>query len=210
MDILKIIQSLQDFMYELVVWVLLLPKTIFRAVFQPGQMVAYVNVEWEKRNEDRFDDYLSPALFLLVVAVVPSTLFDWMGRTFALTDIAAQLTEDNLVNSTLAVLVCLLFYLFWMQILSRNPVRRSTLKRLFFIQCYVVAPAHLIYLLLAAIGFNTIGTGFVWALNIFVTTFYEAFAFRDELKIGWFKSWMFAILPYGLLLIIWIPLWLLL
>lgn len=209
MDILKIIQSLQDFMYELVVWVLLLPKTIFRAVFRPGWMVAYVNAEWEKDAESRFDDYLSPALFLLVVAVVPNALFNWMGRVVVPSDLTAQLTESNLVASTLAVLTCLLIYLFWLQILSKNPVRRSTLKRLFFIQCYLVAPAQLIYLLLAAIGLNTIGVGFVWVLNIFITTFYEAFAFRDELKIGWFKGWLYAVLPYVVLLVLWVPLWIL-
>lgn len=146
MDLLKIIQSLQDFMYELVVWILLLPKTILRAVFRPGLMVSYVNQEWEKAESDRFDEYLSPALFLLVVAVVPNTLFNWMGRALVSTDLAAQLTENNLVASTMAVLTCLLVFLFWLQILSRKPVRRSMLKRLFFIQCYLVAPAQLIYL----------------------------------------------------------------
>lgn len=208
MDILKIIQSLQDFMYELVVWVLLLPKTIFRAVFRPGWMVAYVNEEWEKKPEDRFDEYLSPALFLLVVAVIPNTLFSWMGRNVVTSDVTAQLTEDNLVASTLAVLVCLLIYLFWIQILSKQPVRRSVLKRLFFIQCYLVAPAQLIYVLLAVFGLNTIGTLLVWVLNIFITTFYEAFAFRDELKVSLLKGWMFAILPYAVLALLWVPLWL--
>lgn len=206
MDILKIIQSLQDFMYELVVWVLLLPKTIFNAVFRPSWMVGYVNAEWEKTTEERFDDYLSPALFLLVVAVVPNALFNWMGRAVISSDFTAQLTEDNLVASTLAVLTCLLFYLFWLQILSKRPVKRSMLKRLFFIQCYLVAPAQLIYALLALVaGFNAIGTGLVWILNIFITTFYEAFAFRDELKVGWLKGWWLAILPYLILLVVGIP-----
>lgn len=207
MDILKIIQSLQDFMYELVVWVLLLPKTIFNAVIRPGWMVDYVNREWNKTADERFDEFLSPALFLLVVAVIPNTLFNWMGKEILTSDIAAQLTEDNLVASTLSVLVCLLVYLFWLQLLSKQPVRRSTLKRLFYIQCYVVAPAQLIYILLAAFGLNTIGAYLVWAINIFITTFYEAFAFRDELKIGLFKGWLFALLPYAVLALLWLPVW---
>lgn len=207
MDILKIIQSLQDFMYELVVWVLLLPKTIFNAVIHPGWMVDYVNREWNKTADERFDEFLSPALFLLVVAVIPNTLFNWMGKDILTSDITAQLTEDNLVASTLSVLVCLLVYLFWLQLLSKQPVRRSTLKRLFYIQCYVVAPAQLIYILLAAFGLNTIGAYLVWAINIFITTFYEAFAFRDELKIGLFKGWLFALLPYAVLALLWLPVW---
>lgn len=207
MDILKIIQSLQDFMYELVVWVLLLPKTIFNAIIRPGWMVDYVNREWNKTADERFDEFLSPALFLLVVAVIPNTLFNWMGKEILTSDIAAQLTEDNLVASTLSVLVCLLVYLFWLQLLSKQPVRRSTLKRLFYIQCYVVAPAQLIYILLAAFGLNTIGAYLVWAINIFITTFYEAFAFRDELKIGLFKGWLFALLPYAVLALLWLPVW---
>jgi hypothetical protein len=206
MDILKIIQSLQDFMFELVVWVLLLPKTIFNAVFRPGWMVAYVNQEWEKQTENRFDEYLSPALFLLVVAVIPNALFNWMGGS-SNAGITAQLTEDNLVASTLSVLVCLLVYIFWLQVLCKQPVRRSTLKRLFYIQCYLVAPAQLIYILLEFFRVNAFGTLFVWVVNIFVTTFYEAFAFRAELNVGLFKGWLLAVLPYAVLAVVWLPLW---
>lgn len=206
MDILKIIQSLQDFMFELVVWVLLLPKTIFNAVVRPGWVVAYVNQEWEKQPEDRFDEYLSPALFLLVVAVIPNALFNWMGGSLN-ADVTARLTEDNLVASTLSVLVCLLVYIFWLQVLCKQPVRRSTLKRLFYIQCYLVAPAQLIYLLLEFLQLNAFGALFVWVVNIFVTTFYEAFAFRAELQVGLFKGWLLAVLPYAVLAAIWVPLW---
>lgn len=133
-------------------------------------MVAYVNQEWEKQTENRFDEYLSPALFLLVVAVIPNALFNSMdGSSNA--GITAQLTEDDLVASTLSVLVCLLVYIFWLQVLCKQPVRRSTLKRLFYIQCYLVAPAQLIYILLEFFRVNAFGALFRLGCEYFCYNF---------------------------------------
>lgn len=204
MDLLKMIQSLQDFIFEVVVWVLLLPKTIFQATFRPAWMVKYVNAEVEKAPEDQFDEYLAPAIFLVAVAVVPNAMFNWMGRIVIPSDLTAQLTQNNLISSTLVILTCLLFYLIWLKILSRHPVKRSGLKRLLFIQCYLVTPAQLIYIILAVLGLNAIGSGTVWLLNIFITTIYESFAFSDELKVGWLKGWWYALVPYIVLYGIWL------
>src|SRR5687768_12810181 len=129
MDFVKIVQSLQDLVFEIVVWVLLLPKTFFRATFRPDLMVKYVNSEWEKDPEKQFDDYVPPVLFYLMLAVIPAALYAWAGQ-FATEEGGpfAQLTESNLITSIITTLISLLIYLIWIEWLNKRPLRRSGLK----------------------------------------------------------------------------------
>ena len=79
MDLVKLIQSLQELVFEIFVWILLLPKTLFRALTRPDLMVKYVNSELQKDPEKQFDDYLSPVLFFLLLAVIPAAFYK-IGR----------------------------------------------------------------------------------------------------------------------------------
>ena len=40
MDFLKILKSFEDFVYEALIWLILLPRTLLRIVLRPRQMVA--------------------------------------------------------------------------------------------------------------------------------------------------------------------------
>ncbi|NWF65008.1 MAG: hypothetical protein HXY38_11955 [Chloroflexi bacterium] len=194
MDLLKLIQSLQELIYELVVWALLLPKTLLRAVFRPDQIVQYVNTEWKKEPKAQFDEYLPPAAFFMIVAVLPAAAiaaFDSASITFAPT-----VTEADLFYSALAMLITMLIYLVWIEWLNKRPLRRSGLKRLFYIQCYLVASAQLIYVLLLFFVLNLLGLFTIALLGMGILIFYESFAFKDELKVGWTKGLWYAALPY--------------
>ena len=112
MDFIKLIQSLQELVFEMVVWVLLLPKTFFRALLRPDLMVKYVNSELQKEPEKQFDDYISPVLFYLMLAVIPAALYTWMGQNTALEgEPFLGLTENNVLTSVLTTLISLLIYL---------------------------------------------------------------------------------------------------
>lgn len=197
MDFLKLIQSLQDLIYEVVVWVLLLPKTVIRAIFRPAWMVKYVNQEWDKKPEEQFDEYMPPALFFLAMAVLPSALFTWaQDMNFDLLTSLGQLTEGNLITSALTTLISILIYLVWIEWLHKHPLKRSGLKRLFMIQCYLVTPPQLIYLLLIFFGWGTLGSLSVSLIGMALLIFYESFAFQDELKVSWWKGLWYATIPY--------------
>lgn len=196
MDFLKLIQSLQDLIFEVVVWALLIPKTLIRAIFRPRWMVQYVNEEWDKEPDKQFDEYMPPALFFLAMAVFPSAALTWMrGMNFNILESLNQLNETNLITSALTTLISILIYLVWIKWLSKHPVKRSGLKRLFMIQCYLVTPPQFIYALLILF--------FGWAPNPLVSftgtgllVLYESFALENELKVSWWKGLWYAALPY--------------
>ncbi|MBI3169032.1 MAG: hypothetical protein HYZ22_11170 [Chloroflexi bacterium] len=194
MDILKLIQSLQDLMYELVVWALLLPKTLLRAIFRPDLIVAYVNREWKKPPEEQFDDYLPPVVFFIITAVLPITAITVMNSTSS--TFTPSVTEEELFFSALIALITLIIYLAWIEWLNKRPLKRSGLKRLFYIQCYLVSSSQLIYSLLLLFSLNLLGLLPVAILGMVILILYESFAFVDELKVGWWQGLWYAALPY--------------
>jgi len=196
MDFLKLIQSLQDLIFEIVVWALLIPKTIFRAIFRPAWMVSYVNQEFEKPVDEQFDEYMPPGLFFLAMAVIPSALFAWVqNMNFNLIESLSQLNEENLLTRAFTTLISILIYLVWIKWLNKHPVKRSGLKRLFMIQCYLVTPPQLIYILLV-LFFGGIDNLFVALAGTVLLIFYESFALQDELKVSWWKGLWYAAIPY--------------
>jgi hypothetical protein len=196
MDFLKLIQSLEDLLFEIVVWALLIPKTLFRAIFRPAWMVKYVNKEFEKPADEQFDEYMPPGLFFLAMAVIPSALFTWVQTMdFNLIESLSQLNETNLLTSALTTLISILIYLVWIKWLNKHPVKRSGLKRLFMIQCYLVTPPQFIYILLV-LFFGGMINPFVSLAGTVLLVFYESFAFQDELKVSWWKGLWYAAIPY--------------
>lgn len=196
MDFLKLIQSLEDLLFEIVVWALLIPKTLFRAIFRPAWMVKYVNQEFEKPADEQFDEYMPPGLFFLAMAVIPSALFTWVQTMdFNLIKSLSQLNETNLLTSSLTTLISILIYLVWIKWLNKHAVKRSGLKRLFMIQCYLVTPPQFIYILLV-LFFGGMNNPFVSLAGTVLLVFYESFAFQDELKVSWWKGLWYAAIPY--------------
>lgn len=197
MDFLKLIQSLQDLIFETVVWALLIPKTILRAMLRPRWMVQYVNEEFDKPEEKQFDEYMPPGLFFLAMAVIPSALLTWaQGMNVDFVQSLSQLNEANLIVSALSTLISILIYLVWIKWLSKSPVKRSGLKRLFMIQCYLVTPPQLLYVLFLFFGWGTVDSLPLALLGMAALIFYESFAFEDELKVTWLKGLWYAALPY--------------
>ncbi len=195
MDIVKLIQSLQELVFEIVVWILLLPKTLFRALVRPDQMVKYVNSELGKEPEKQFDDYVPPVLFFLLLAVIPAAFYTWTGQgTSEDGGLLSQLTENNVLASAITTSISLLIYLVWIEGLNKRPLRRSGLRRLFFIQCYLVTPAQLIYTLLLT-SFGSMNPIVVGLLGTVILISYEAFAFSDELKVNLIRGLGYAALP---------------
>ena len=56
MDFARLLQSVEDAVYEIMVWITLLPKTLFRAATRPAWAMQYVSDEWEKKPDERFDE----------------------------------------------------------------------------------------------------------------------------------------------------------
>ncbi len=145
MDFLKILKSFEDFVYEALIWLILLPRTLLRIVLRPRQMVAYVQAEQTREGDDRYGDAISPPL-LLILCVLVSHVFDLALRKQAAQEmgtLAAELlkSEQNLLlYRTMAFGIWSLAGAVWYMCHSRQPIHRVNLRNPFYEQCYLVAP----------------------------------------------------------------------
>ncbi len=206
MDFSKLFQSVEDAVYEVMVWVLLLPKTLIRSMFRPRWAIQYVNEEWEKKPEDRFDEFLSPVLLWLLVAVLPLTVSTILqnGNIKTVQDLVGAL-HDGLLSQTLYAVIIPFTYITWLEWVSNRPVRKSTLRRSFYIHCYALAPAQFIYGVFAILTIWNDVFIFFQVLSTILLVIYEIFVFQAELKITFGKALLYATIPQlvlGVLLIL--------
>ena len=206
MDFGKLFQSIEDAVYEVMVWIMLLPKTLIRSMFKPRWTIEYVNEEWEKKPEDRFDEFLSPVLLWLIVAVFPLTVSTVLqnGSIKSIQDLMGAL-HDGLLSQALYAMIIPFTYIAWMEWMSSRPVKKSTLKRSFYIHCYVLAPAQFIYAVFAILTIWDDSFILFKFLSTILLVIYEVFVFQAELKITFGKALLYAMIPQlflGVLLIL--------
>lgn len=200
MSFVHLLQSIEGGIYEVIAWALLFPKTLLKTIFKPWWGPNYVNEEWETKvkEEERYDQSLSPGLLWLIVCALQilftdpietaSSLFEYVPQfTKLLTLIKALEGESRLATQILFLLVYPFIYLMWMEWLKEGDIQRSKLKRVVQIHCYALAPAQFLSIIVPGFGFL-----FMW--------FYETFVFRSEFKSGWLKSIWYGIAPQLLLL----------
>jgi hypothetical protein len=75
MDVLKVLESLEELLYRLALWVVLGPKTLFTVIWSPGSINRYVADQLAKNADERFTDRLSPVLFWVLTALIPGAEF---------------------------------------------------------------------------------------------------------------------------------------
>ncbi|WP_313920219.1 hypothetical protein [Tahibacter sp.] len=144
MDFLKLLKSFEEFIYEALTWLVLVPRTLLRIVASPLRMTAYVDEEMDK-GETRFRDAVSPPL-LLILCVLLAHFIDLAmraGSTEEMSTLGGVIlaSEQNLLlYRTIAFGVWALAGSICLLITLRQPIDRETLRRPFYEQCYFVAP----------------------------------------------------------------------
>jgi len=146
----KLLKSLEGAVFEMALWVLLLPKTLLRVLRQPVWVLDYTTAELAKPEADRFDDYLSPVTFWLLVAVGP---YLWATTVIrhrysppgeAAADPLSHLPIINryLIAALLLVAAPLTVAAIF-SLIRGHGVARRVLQPHFAVQCYLQTPALL-------------------------------------------------------------------
>ena len=149
MDFLKILKSFEEFVYEALLWFILLPKTLGRIVVSPRRMCDYVAGELTVEDEKRFGGAMSPPL-LLILCVLIAHFVDLAVRpqaTDASGSLAGELfgSEQNLLlYRTMAFGLWALAGSVYLLLRSGTAVTRDSLRTPFYEQCYLVSPFALV------------------------------------------------------------------
>ncbi len=150
MDLQKLLATVEEFVYEIGLWTILLPKTLLLLAFRPKKISKYVHAELDKPAAERYVEYLSPITFWLLLAVVPSFVLA-MHYLRMTVDPFAQTIASAPVEVRFAALIIFLLWpplTFAISTLIRERTRltRETLRRPFYVQCMCLAPFYSILL----------------------------------------------------------------
>ncbi len=68
---LNILLMIEELIFELALWVILLPKTFFKVIVHPNWIHGYIDQEFQKDPTDRFEAFLSPLTFWVLLGIIP-------------------------------------------------------------------------------------------------------------------------------------------
>ena len=164
MDLIRLLRSLEEFLYELVGWLVFYPRTLWRVLVRPGEVARYTRREFTKDPEHRFADAISPVL-MLILSVVLAHALEMAMRTapLSLSGPLGKLlfsSEQGLLLTRSAVFC--IFALgaalstLWRQ---RLPINRDTLREPFSIQAFLACPFVLLLAVSQAVGCEAKGWG---------------------------------------------------
>lgn len=144
MDFLKLLRSLEEFLYELCTWFLFFPRTLYRVIVHPRRMAQYVNTELKEKLDRQFDDAISPPMFLMLAVLAAHGVELVMHQTTVGTN---DLSRTVFGNEESLLLYRSITFAIWplvatVHLLRRKRVAltRESLRRPFFMQCYLTAP----------------------------------------------------------------------
>ena len=179
MNFMAIIRSLEEFVYEIVTWLVFYPRLFLQVLLRPMSALAYARGEFGKPEDQRFDAALSPLLFLLLSLLI-SHLAELAWRETA-TDVAVMNSGVLSSDFNLVVFRSVLFAAFPLAFAveevasARTPLARSTLMATFYVQCLPAAVYALVVGLGflveqrpggAAIGWSVVGAASLWYLAV--------------------------------------------
>lgn len=149
MDFIKIIRSLEEFLYEVMSWIIFYPRTILRILLHPTRMTTYSEEEQDDLPSDRFTDALSPPLLLMLTIVLTHGFELASGVELPrFTGPVAELLLGNDANLLLfraLVFATIPLLISWVALRrAGKDVDRITLRPPFYGQCYLVAPFTLL------------------------------------------------------------------
>ena len=149
MDFLKILKSFEEFVYEALLWIILLPRTLVRIVVRPRRMCAYAAAELTRDDDARFNEAMSPPL-LLILCILLAHFIDLGVRTQdsvasdTLANVLLGSEQNLLLYRTIAFGVWALAGATYFLIRTGVPIGRDSLRVPFYEQCYLVAPFALV------------------------------------------------------------------
>jgi len=150
MKILSFVHQVEEFVTEVALWFIFVPKTLMRIILSPTWIYPFLDNELKEEEKGGpkvpFDGYTSPLIFFIITVSIPVFIamrgFDskdfeqdvFLYNFFALGD------DMKLILVTLPLLALPLFIALSMQILEGNPLRKSSIKKNLYVQCYTFAP----------------------------------------------------------------------
>ncbi len=156
MGVARLLQALEEVIFEVACLGVLLPKTFFFLAFSPRKAYAYVVEELQKKPEERFDRFASPLILWSVAGILPHyIILSVFAANPTASKVLAANTDDLLLKMlalpaetrfvSLTILAVSLPLAFAVVIARerKQETARSSLREPLYTLCYCTAPVFL-------------------------------------------------------------------
>jgi hypothetical protein len=147
---LLFLKSFEVLLYEVMSWMVFYPRTMWRAVRHPLQLMKRTEAELLLPPDQQFRDLVSPPIFLLLTVVAANGFHVAVAGNSPVIDSGIGLATMVTDNTSLILFQLMVFALlpviaavFALRMLNR-PLDRDTLQPLFYAQCYATTPVVLL------------------------------------------------------------------
>lgn len=199
MDFMNILKSFENFIFEVVGWLYFYPRTMWLALFRPGEMMAYADDELDDLPADQYESTISPPLFLLITIVLAT----WAADSISGPDDPAT-TPALLLDWKNSLLLTASIYSVYPLVLAiallrqqHRQIDRRALRPPFYSQCFVAAPFALanalaISLLVLEKSHSTIGGLALFAVTLIWYVVLQTRWFARQLGVSMLRAFWIA------------------
>ena len=141
MDFMRILRSLEEFLYEVMTWLVFYPRMLLRTALHPVRVLEYSRAELRKPEDEQYQDSLSAPLFLMLTLVISHGielalhLHPFRGAGNAAEKLLGSDQNLIILRSLMFAIFPLMFALEQVRD-SKAHLTRKTLRGPFFGECY--------------------------------------------------------------------------
>ena len=186
MDLYKLLKSLEEFLYEIIVLLVFFPRTLWLSIRYPQRMMDYADTELGDVQSGQYTDTVSPPLFLMLAIGFSYLVAVTLHVEAPPADRPALLADPERLLIFRVFIFSLLPLFMSIRLLHdlRIKLDRDTLRPPFFSQCFVTAPFAMVF----GAGLTLLigsGTGSRWAGGAVVLL---GFAWYARQQAHWFAT----------------------
>jgi hypothetical protein len=180
---MKLLKSLDDFLYEVVGWIIFYPITFIRSVLNPLEMLRYSDRELLEPDEEQYTDTINPPIFLLITLLIAYLLGKVIQPQIRLSGLLSKDTDVLLFRG---VVFSIFPVLMAVDLLKHQGKRidRVALRPIFYGQCFIAAPFALVASIAGLLVEFQKGPYVIAGILVF----FLAFCWYVAVEVVWFSS----------------------
>lgn len=214
-NIFKFLLSVEDTIYDLLLAIFFVPKTLWQISLYPGWIYQYVSSETSKDEKVRFDDFVNPLLLFVALVVLPFGCFAFsplqsLINAFPKLQIFFEASwELKMLCISIYMLALPLLISICIHLHKNIPLSKTHLKPTLYSQCYAFIPPQVFSLILCFLmvrGCEFTKSDFIFWLFTCLPVFWLVaritVIIKHQLTVDWFKAGMLAFAFYILSMIL--------
>ncbi len=99
-SVVNVLEDFEKLAYKILMWILLIPKTIFKVTVDPEFVPDYVHKELSSGESSQFDEYISPIILYLGVTLIPIVVLYFIPP-FGLVTVTSPREDSNLYEQVI-------------------------------------------------------------------------------------------------------------